>query len=105
MIAARSARRSDALFRAFQSYIIHHKSYIDRHVRTPGTNDGPLPPASRPFCLGNFRPWRSSQGGMKHPGALVALVLVLAATALPAQETASEPIIELPKFVVTDSRE
>src|SRR5688500_7709708 len=59
------------------------------------------------FSLGNFRRWRSSQVCMKQSAAVAAFVFLVSAMAVYAQETpaANERVIELPKFVVTDSRE
>ena len=59
----------------------------------------------RPFSLGNFTVPRSSQELMKLTA--VAVVIGLLGSTLLAQTdpVAREPVIELPKFIVTDSRE
>src|SRR5690606_30754100 len=54
----------------------------------------------------NFHRLRSSQPVMKPLAALLAFTFLVSGPALLAQGgPAAEPIIELPKFVVTDSRE
>ncbi len=59
------------------------------------------------FCLGNFLRPRSSQPDMNLSVACGVLAFLLVGGLLAAQETpaAGEPVVELPKFVVTDSRE
>ena len=66
------------------------------------------PAAGRTFSLGNFQRVGSSHTLMKQLVALAAFTLTLPVAALFAQDNqtvASQPALELPAFVVTDSRE